>query len=224
MPNWCYNYALLSCPSKEIYDKLLVSITKQSWFKTFAPLGPDEDDWTFEKANEIWNTKWPPQELEIGCNDETEFIIDLTFNTAWSPPIGVYKTMYANFGITTTAYYEELGNEFFGKCAYSPYEEWDDTFDIPSNQAELDEIRNVIGVGSELDEFMSDTWEQLKEQWELEDDDDDADETDEEEEQCDEEDDGGERQIDNECDDNVCDGDGDGDDKKVPESVFTLPL
>ncbi len=23
MPNWCYNYALLSCPSKETYDKLV---------------------------------------------------------------------------------------------------------------------------------------------------------------------------------------------------------
>lgn len=209
MPNWCYNYALLSCPSKEIYDKLLDAITNQTWFKTFAPLGPDEDDWTFEKANEIWNTKWPPQELEIGCNDKTNFIIDVTFNTAWSQPTGVYSTMYKNFGITITAYYEELGNEFFGKCAYSPHEEWDDTFDIPSNQTELDEIRTVIGVGSELDEFMSDTWEQLKEQWELEeDDDDDADETDEE-------DDEDEEQQDDECE---------GDDKKEPVSVFTLPF
>jgi len=222
MPNWCYNYALLSCPSKEIYDKLLDSITKQSWFKTFAPLGPDEDDWTFEKANEIWNTKWPPQELEIGCNDETEFIIDLTFNTAWSPPIGVYKTMYANFGITTTAYYEELGNEFFGKCAYSPYEEWDDTFDIPSNQAELDETRSVIGVGSELDEFMNDTWEQLKEQWKLEE----ANEDEQCECECECECDGDKT---DEADDDDNDHgdehvDGDGDDKKVPESIFTMPL
>ena len=168
MPNWCYNYAHLYCPSKEVYDKLLDAITKQTWFKTFAPLGDDEDDWSYEKANEIWSTKWPPQDLEIGCNDETEFIIDLTFNTAWSPPIGVYKTMYANFGITTAAYYEELGNEFFGKCAYSQDEEFDETFDIPSNEKELEEIRSVIGFGSELDEFMSDTWEHLLEQWENE--------------------------------------------------------
>ena len=168
MPNWCYNYALLSCPSKEIYDKLLDAISKQTWFKTFAPLGDDEDDWTYEKANEIWNTKWPPQELEIGCNDEINFLIDLTFNTAWSPPVGVYKTMYKNFGITTVAYYEELGNEFFGKCAYSEQEDFDETFDIPSNEKELEEIRTVIGFGSELDEFMSDTWEHLLEQWENE--------------------------------------------------------
>jgi hypothetical protein len=224
MPNWCYNYALLTCPSKEIYDKLLDAITKQSWFKTFAPLGPDEDDWTFEKANEVWNTKWPPQELEIGCNDETEFIIDLTFNTAWSPPIGVYKTMYANFGITTTAYYEELGNEFFGKCAYSPYEEWDDTFDIPSNQTELDETRTVIGVGSELDEFMNDTWEQLKEQWELE-------EKNEDEGEGEGEGEGDCDKTDNDDGDSDEDDDGDGDEhvdgdgvKVPPESIFTLPL
>lgn len=75
------------------------------------------------------------------------------------------------YGIATSAFYEEPGNEYFGKCAYSQYEEWDDIFDYPSNKEELDALRQEIGMGSDLDEFMSVTWEQLEEEWCLEDED-----------------------------------------------------
>ena len=196
MPNWCYNLAILCCQSKEIYDKLLASLENNTWFKTFAPLGIDEDDWTLEKAHEIWNTKWTPQSLDIVVEDETNFTLELTFNTAWSPPIGVYNIMHKEYGIITTAFYEEPGNEYFGKCAYSPEEEWDETFDYPSNKEELDALRKEIGVGSELDEFMSVTWEQLEEDWADEECEDEETENDE----CDEcEDD--EETEDDECED-----------------------
>lgn len=93
MPNWCYNLASLCCPSKEIYDKLLDSMTQETWFKTFAPLGLDEDEWTFERAAVVWNTKWPPQDLDITIEDETKLTIEVTFTTPWSPPVGVYNIM-----------------------------------------------------------------------------------------------------------------------------------
>lgn len=219
MPNWCYNLAILCCPSKEIYDKLLVSLENNTWFKTFAPLGIDEDDWTLEKAHEIWNTKWTPQSLDIVVEDETNFTLELTFNTAWSPPTGVYNIMHKEYGIITTAFYEEPGNEYFGKCAYSPQEEWDETFDYPSNKEELDALRKEIGVGSELDEFMSVTWEQLEEDWE------DEECEDCEDEECDDCED--EECEDEECEDETCHEEtceDDSDNKEPNNSVFTKML
>ena len=204
MPNWCYNLATLCCPSKEIYDKLLESMTNQTWFKTFAPLGLDEDEWTFEKAHEIWNTKWPPQDLDITIEDESRLTIEVTFITAWSPPVGVYNIMFKEYGIATSAFYEEPGNEYFGKCAYSQHEEWDDIFDYPSNKEELDALRQEIGVGSDLDEFMSVTWEQLEEEWCLEhEDDDEESDDDDDDDNDDDDDDDDDEDDDDECEDVV---------------------
>ena len=90
-------------------------------------------------------------------------IIEIACNTAWSPPQGVYKTMNKDFDIITDAVYEELGSEFFGRCFYENGEEVDNSYEIPSNLEELNELRIIIGP--ELDDYMGSTWEQLQEDW-----------------------------------------------------------
>lgn len=170
MPNWCYNSTILTCPSKDLYDKLLDAIKNDKWFETFAPLDPiddSNDEWNYESAVAIWHTKWPPQDLEIGLEDEESLTIELSFDTAWSPPTGVYSRMNKNFSIETTSYYYELGCEFFGTCIYAAECEMDEIFDMPSNKEELTELQKQIG--NELNDFMSSTWECLEEQWEQED-------------------------------------------------------
>ena len=168
MPNWCHNYASITCPTKEIYDKLNNAISSYKWFETFAPLQidneTDERDWDYHIAINTWGTKWSPSEIEINNTCDENYIIELTFYSAWSPPIGVYKIMNKNFDINIHAFYEESGCEFFGRYCVSKEEEIDDVFDMPSNLEELNELRKIIG--SELDDFMS--WENLQEQWEEE--------------------------------------------------------
>ena len=163
MPNWCINSATIKCPSKEIYDKLLGSIIEKKWFETFAPLGLDpnqcEDGWDFKTACNVWKTKWDAAEVEITNRDDTEYILDVSFDTAWSPPLGVYEIMSNNFDIETTAYYYELGCSFFGRYIKNKNEEIDESFEIPCSHEELAEIRKIIS--SELEDFMSPTWEQL---------------------------------------------------------------
>ena len=74
MPNWCHNLATFTCPSKEIYDKLLLSMKNDNWFEIFAPLGLDKDEfengWDYIVAIEKWGTKWSPCDLEILTTDE----------------------------------------------------------------------------------------------------------------------------------------------------------
>lgn len=159
MPNWCYNTAIIHCPSNEIYDRLLSSMMEDTWFEDFAPI----DTYDIGKALENWNTKSTPQQLDIIIEDAEKNTIEVNFNTAWNPPTGVYKKMYKNYGIETTAYYEESGNAFFGECKYSN-EEVNNMYDYPTNKEELDEVRESIC--SELDDFMYPIWERLESEWE----------------------------------------------------------
>jgi hypothetical protein len=169
MPNWCYNFVTAICPSKEIYDKLLQSIIQGKWFETFAPLdseASDEDSYDYNKAIEIWKTKWPVNEVDILNQYDEDRVLELSFESAWSPPTGVYNIMAKKFGIDVTAFYNESGCEFFGKCFYSKEEEYDETYEYPNNKEELIELRKILG--HELDDFMSSDWERLEEQWETE--------------------------------------------------------
>ena len=93
MPNWCFNSATFVCPSKEIYDKLLQSIIDDIWFQTFAPL--DFNDLGIN----VWSTKCPPIDIDIGNKDETKLTIDICFDTAWSPPLNLYSLMNKNYSI-----------------------------------------------------------------------------------------------------------------------------
>jgi hypothetical protein len=190
MPNWCHNIATFTCPSKDIYDKLLFAIQNDNWFETFAPLGLDKEEfengWDYNVAVEKWGTKWSPCDLEILTTDEENMIIEISCDTAWSPPNGVYKTMNKEFNIVTEAVYEELGSEFFGRCFYENGKEVDNSYEIPSNLQELNELRKVIGT--DLDDYMTSTWEQLMEDWQNEEDEHEDDEEDDENDENDEDD------------------------------------
>jgi len=167
MPNWCYNFVYFACPDKNIYDKLILSLMDDAWFETFAPLGVDleknPDGWDYKKALEIWGTKWGPSELEVLNDDKEDFLLDIGFNTAWAPPQGVYKKMFEDFGIESSAFYYETGCEFFGWSKYNKDICFDDSYTLPSNKKELEKIQKEIA--SELNDFMEPTWDALQEQW-----------------------------------------------------------
>ena len=60
-----------------------------------------------------WGTKWDVSELDIEYVDDE--ILELTFNTAWSPPEGVMqelKDRYPDLGFT--CFYDEPGMEAAG--------------------------------------------------------------------------------------------------------------
>ena len=80
--------------------------------------------------------------------------------------ISVWNNSTKDYSIHTTAFYYELGCEFFGRCTYSKSIEMDESFDIPSNKEDLTELQKQID--NELNEFMMPTWECLEEQWENE--------------------------------------------------------
>jgi hypothetical protein len=171
MPNWCSNYVEIRCPNKDIYDKLLESISQNKLFQTFAPLNLDpeiyKNDYDHNKAIAIWGTKWEANDVEIISENETDLTVELFFDSAWAPPFGVYKSMKNNFNMEIISMFNEPGCCFFGNCEYNKYVQLEAIYNFPYNEEELQELEKKIG--NKLNEYMSPTWTQLMEEWASED-------------------------------------------------------
>lgn len=138
MPNWTANAARLT-PTDEASRNLIAAIAAeakgdgnifqlvkpcpQALVDTVAGFGPGLEgqhainiarygfsDW-YAWRIEHWGTKWD------ACNIDAELAADgslvLYFDTAWSPPVGVYVELHAR-GVSVRASYAEAGVGFLG--------------------------------------------------------------------------------------------------------------
>ena len=74
--------------------------------------GTQDDRWySWRLAN--WDTKWEAYDKEIVDADDDCF--QVTFNTAWSPPEGIYARIKENFpDLYVTWFFDEPGMEIAG--------------------------------------------------------------------------------------------------------------
>ena len=110
MPNWCYNYALITHQNPEKIAQLVKTIEDGKTFEHFIPL-PD-GEWDYDFCVDNWGTKWEICHPQINAQDDK--MIDVYFETAWSPPIGVFEAMKKD-GYTVQAEYWEEGAWFVGR-------------------------------------------------------------------------------------------------------------
>ena len=75
-------------------------------------LMPEPDGYDGEEswARSKWGTKWDVEGYFYNRGDA----IDMHFQSAWSPPDGVYQHLIENYDVSITAIYEEGGMEFCG--------------------------------------------------------------------------------------------------------------
>lgn len=111
-------------------------------------------DW-YDFCVNKWGTKW-----DIGDNGSVvqtnESIVTFSFESAWSPPIGLYEKLQ-ELGFEVTAMYYEPGVGFagvFDECG-------DDCYDI-SNMSSTD-VRDTIPTGLDAEFGISDTIEEFEE-------------------------------------------------------------
>lgn len=110
MPNWCFNSAEISHPDPAKIDELLIVIKAGSAFNHFVPM-PD-NQWDRGWCIDHWGTKWEMSEpISIDRKSPTELM--LSFDTAWSPPLGIFEAM-KKAGYTVRAEYTEEGMAFAG--------------------------------------------------------------------------------------------------------------
>ncbi len=174
MPNWCNNNATISHQDPEKIEALAQAIREDKFFNHVIPV-PKEltetvagslgdeyaqelnqfkmelnrkyfgaSDW-YDFCVNRWGTKWEASLYDGSAVTVENNTIQLGFDTAWAPPIGIYEELMEQ-GFQVQAQYYEPGMGFVG--------EWNDGDDIYHELSGLtsSDVRDVIG------EFLDDNF------------------------------------------------------------------
>ena len=168
MPNWCENILQLKHSNKSKLEEALQAFKDEKLLDWFVPM-PDhiklggvsgyemlsEDNWYGWRCKN-WGTKWDI--AEVGYKWVSDNCLELSFDTAWDPPISAYDAAVAVHGFELVAFYNEPNMAFCGE--YVPNEKslhfnYDD--EIPTNLDEMFAIKQ-----------RERQWEQEAREWEQE--------------------------------------------------------
>lgn len=160
MPNYCDNVVTIKHKDKEAIKRVTDAFKKGELCNEFIPI-PEElqntkapsTDLSKEEHNRLvnlygstnwydfcisnWGTKWDVGgdngHIDNETNLNTGASVQLTFISAWSPPIGLFSKLIQE-GYDVTAYYYESGMGFCGK--YS--EEGDEYYNLSGDEVSGD--------------------------------------------------------------------------------------
>lgn len=150
MPNWCNNILTISHKDADKIDNLMAYVRADDEGKLFSHIKPlPNDEWNYEWCVSNWGTKWDACDMDYDQIDDNS--VSFSFDTAWSPPIGVYEELQAQ-GFEVEAYYVEYGMCFAG--------EWHSD-GVYHDEVYIDDISD--GVTENLDEAFAIT--ELLEEW-----------------------------------------------------------
>ena len=170
MPNWCNNNLTLTHSDPQMIRRAVQAINDGRLFQEFVPCPSALLDTTagshgdpekqaeleiLEEANQHaygfknwfdwcvanWGTKWDIADAFI--TDQTTDHVSAAFDTAWAPPISVYRELEA-LGFEVDATYHEPGMLFVGRYMAGD----DEYYEYGSETA--DTVREFIGA--ELDD------------------------------------------------------------------------
>lgn len=165
MPNWCSNVVTLRHADAAMLIRAQEGFKKGELLQTFIPCPqslrdteathyPDGHERKAEHdalvASNLaehgfanwydwqvahWGTKWDVGSDDDGADIE-DGVLTLSFDSAWSPPIGAYETLEDVCGFEIEAFYYEPGMAFCGSWAGGV----DECIDIPSTSAEAEQV------------------------------------------------------------------------------------
>lgn len=162
MPNWCNNVVEITHEDPAMIERVRKAFNEGALLQEFIPV-PKElkeavADFTVNEAlvekfgysnwydfcvNE-WGTKW-----DIGANgymaEDNSNGLSLTFDSAWSPPIGAYEKL-VELGFEIRAYYYEPGMCFAGI--------WEDGYDDFYEYSNMDSTEAKETLPEALDEMF----------------------------------------------------------------------
>jgi hypothetical protein len=128
MPNWCYNYVTVTHKDADKITELAKTIDEGTTFEHFLPvpkelIEPTDPDFAAKGFTTMgnaeyswrvdnWGTKWDICRPEIHARHAE--MLDLYFETAWSPPTGIFEAMKEQGYVIQAEYWEE-GGFFVGR-------------------------------------------------------------------------------------------------------------
>ena len=162
MPNWCSNSVILTHEDKSVVAALVarLGVDNDVFFQHVHPMPEGTEDW-YSWCVENWGAKWDACDV-YWSQDGNE--LNLTFQTAWSPPIGVYRKMEEQ-GWKVHAMYYEPGCAFIGRFMDGSEEDYEWNFE---NENSLDLIPNDLLAWSGLPEDLMHYLREIEEQEEEE--------------------------------------------------------
>jgi len=120
MPNWCMNNITVEHEDSAMVDRFERAYNEGKACEEFLPVPKNEDGTVFDgwygwRVNN-WGTKW-----DIGAKPEQYGLkatrvdneITATFDSAWSPPVGLYEKL-VELGYNVKATYWEAGMAYCG--------------------------------------------------------------------------------------------------------------
>lgn len=133
MPNWCDNTLEVTHTDPKMIERLMDAFNDARLCEEFIPSPNGEWSWDFAVNN--WGTKW-----DVGGDDgyaeSTQTSASMSFQSAWSPPMGLYPVL-ESLGFTVKAMYYEPGMAFAGV-----YQDGhDECYPLDGTS---DEVRNLI--------------------------------------------------------------------------------
>jgi hypothetical protein len=82
-----------------------------------------------------WGTKWDI--VEVGYKWISDHCLELSFDTAWDPPISAYDAAVAIHGFKLVAFYYEFGSDFGGEYIPNEKNVYFTGDEIPTNLDEM---------------------------------------------------------------------------------------
>lgn len=151
MPNWCENIVTIGHSDSGLLKSLEGYINDGELCQHILPIPKDEKGGYNECSWCIrnWGTKWDISDVDYSYIDDNT--VEVTFSTAWEPPLGLYKRM-AEMGFTIQAYYHEGGCAFAGEWRQGEDDEYPVDDCIYYGKWNSEGIRHY--VGEELDDLF----------------------------------------------------------------------
>jgi hypothetical protein len=159
MPNWCSNnFSIRGCV-ESIKDLWEGAVEAEGLLEAIAPIG----EWEYSNAVETWGTKWDVSLEGLQYTDHGDGTAEISgyFDSAWSPPIGAYEQLAADFdSCIIEASYFEPGMDFAGFWSSENgeehldnlHDEWEKGDDASDLYKQLDDEYNLSEQFQEWDE------------------------------------------------------------------------
>ena len=131
MPNWCANNLTVEHDDPAMLDKFVEAFKDGKVCETFIGKSPEGTDWyDWNVAN--WGTKWDIGGEQCGEPVRDNKRVMVSFDSAWSPPIGLYEKLVED-GFLIHASYFEPGLGFCGTWinGWDNYIDYSDPDEIP---------------------------------------------------------------------------------------------
>ena len=112
MPNWCENIVRISGDKEEIAR--FRKETDDMQFNKILPI--PNNKWDYDWCCDNWGTKWSVAKDQMYVSDEygDGDSVCYEFDTAWSPPEGIFNAIEKKYDVNISWFYHEPGLEIAG--------------------------------------------------------------------------------------------------------------